>query len=74
MFAGYLMQTPPMASPYTYKAGYLMGLEASEPLSFQAQTCYDYTTRGGYTTTITAVPYGRTKFYTINDSSNITFS
>jgi hypothetical protein len=74
MFAGYLMQTPPMTTQYPYRSGFLMSLEASETLSFQSQTCYNYIATGGYSTTITAVPYGRTKFYTINDSSNITFS
>jgi hypothetical protein len=63
-----------MTTPYAYKSGYLMSLEASEPLSFQSKTCYNYITIGGYTTSISAVLYGRTKSYSINDSSEINFS
>ena len=68
------MQTPPMAAAFPYKAGYLMSVEAAETLSFLSKTCYDYTTTGGYSTTMTDVWYGRTSKYSIHDSSKIDYS
>lgn len=69
----YLMQTPPMTSPYLYKAGYLMKVEYSDPPMSISNTCFDYTTTG-YTTTMTEVLYGRTSKYTLHSSSDISYS
>lgn len=57
----------------TYKAGFLMTVEASDPLTDLSQTCYSFITNG-YDTVMTDVLYGRTAKYQINGASNIAYS